>query len=457
MWQNRFEDPGEDGVEHPRTNYAPVRIRGLWSTLLIVAGWTAAVQAQPPAPAQATSPPVSMFANPGPKSPEFRPDGAVTFRLSASQATTVTINGDWQEQDAAPLTMTKGEDGIWQLTVTGLKPEMWTYTFNADGVRMLDPGNVNVLRDGRRFLSGLMVPGKASALYEVTEVPHGTVRQVWYPSPALDMKQRRMYIYTPSGYDGGTQRYPVLYLLHGGGGDEEAWDTLGRANEIIDNLIAAGKAEPMIVVMTNGNWNQTAAPGVTPQAPPNAGPPNPANLSAMVIKFSTSLVPDVIPFVDKNYRTISDRDHRAIAGLSMGGGQSILVGLGNLDKFAYVGSFSAALPLLPGALKTVPIQPGPHRLRGPGQGQELNLTALDQDFPELNAGANTRIRLLYLACGEDDGLITSHRQFMDWLNTKGVKYKKMLLPGYAHEWAFWRISLANFASQLFKPAPKVPA
>src|SRR6185437_10942741 len=183
----------------------------------------------------------------------------------------------------------------------------WTYNFVVNGVRMLDPGNVNVMRDGSRFTSVLVIPGEGSALYEVNmAVPHGTVDQIWYPSPALDMAARRMYVYTPPGYEGGTQRYPVLYLLHGVGGDEDAWDNLGRAREIMDNLIAAGKAKPMIVVMTNGNWNQTAAAGVTPQAENPVGPMPGADPAAAMarfsntFKFSDSIVQDVIPFMDKN-------------------------------------------------------------------------------------------------------------------------------------------------------------
>jgi enterochelin esterase-like enzyme len=250
---------------------------------------------------------------------------------------------------ARPSTaLTKGADCIWQLTLPALKPELRIYTFSVDGVTMLEPGNADVLRDGRRFLNGLMIPGEGSALYQVGDAPHRTVHQVWYASPTLGMPRRRVFVYTPNGYEQGSKHYPVLYLLHCGGDDEEAWNTLGRANEILNN-------------------------------------------------------------------------------------------------------FSAALPLLPGALRTVPIPPEPHRLRGPGQGQELNLAAINKDFPELSAASDARLHLLYLSCGLYDGLITAHQQFMDWLTTKGVKYQKLFLPGYAHEWSFWRISLVDLAPRLFKP------
>ena len=194
----------------------------------------------------------------------------------------------------------------------------------------------------------------------MNDVPHGTIHKVWYPSPILGMEQRRMVVYTPAGYEKSDARYPVLYLLHGGGGYEGEWDEIGRASEILDNLIAAGKAKPMIVVMPNGNWNQIAAPGVAEQAPVTdlISSASINALNDMIVKFSNSIVPDVIPFVDKTYRTIPDADHRAIAGLSMGGGQSAYAGLRNLDTFSYVGIFSGAVPLLPGVLKAEPVPEG---------------------------------------------------------------------------------------------------
>ena len=410
---------------------------------------------QTPAHSAQAPPAAAMFGMMGPKSPEVGPDGSVTFRLKAPDASAVGVNGNWQPGlMPPPQAMTKGADGIWELTVNGLKPEMWTYTFVVDGVRMLDPGNVNVMRDGIRFMSMVTIPGPGSALYTVNDVPHGTVRQVWYPSPTLGMTERRMYVYTPPGYEGGKQRYPVLYLLHGGGGDEDAWDTLGRANEILDNLIAAGKARPMIVVMTNGNWDQTAAPGVTPQTESSFAaflhPNTPAfnKLIDDMLLFSDSLVKDVIPFVDKTYRTIPNRDHRAIAGLSMGGGQTIWAAFHHLDTFSYVASFSGGLILFPDAMKIVPVAPGTPMI--PGVGQELNVAALPADFPGLNASANQKLHLLYFSVGQDDGLLASNQQFMDWLTSEGVQYQKMILPGYHHEWPFWRISLADVAPKLFQ-------
>jgi enterochelin esterase-like enzyme len=426
-----------------------------FSAAMAVIGATAvmAQQTAPPKPAAQTPPPAAMLGMMGPKSPEIAADGAVTFRLKAPDAGNVGVSGNWQPGFMSPpLPMTKGADGIWQLTVNSLKPEMWTYTFVVDGVRILDPGNVNVMRDGVRFLNYVTIPGAGSDLFAVNDVPHGTVQQIWYPSPSLGRGERRMYVYTPAGYEDGSQRYPVFYLLHGGGGDEDAWDNLGRANEILDNLIAAGKAKPMIVVMTNGNWDQTAAPGVTKQAESSFAAFSDVNSAAFnkliddMLSFSDSLVKDVIPFVDKTYRTIPDRDHRAIAGLSMGGGQTIWAGFRHLDQFSYVASFSGGLILFPGALKVVPAPPGPPI---PGRGWELNAAALPTVFPDVNASANEKLHLLYFSCGQNDGLLKSNQQFMDWLTSQGVHFDKMILPGYAHEWPFWRLSLADLAPKLF--------
>ncbi len=429
--------------------------RNIFSLAVLAAVVFPAATAQQPTPAPparpAAQPAAPMFGMRGPKSPEIAADGSVIFRLRAPQAVSVAVSGSWQPGfTAPPIAMTKGDDGVWQVTVKDLAPEYRTYNFVLDGVRILDPGNPNVMRDGTRFLSVLAIPGPASALYELTAVPHGVVQQIWYPSPTLGMGARRMYVYTPPGYESGTGRYPVLYLLHGAGGDEDAWDSLGRARYILDNLIAAGKARPMIVVMTNGNWNQTAAPGVSPQAEMEfTGRPDPAAMRAMMantFKFADSLAQDVVPFVDKTYRTIPDRDHRALAGLSMGGGQTLYEGLSHLDTFSYVASFSGAVIMLPGVMKITPGAPA----FGPGAMQEIDTAALATDFPGLDASANAKLHLLYISCGGDDGLLKTNQQFMDWLTEKGVAYQKLVLPGYAHEWAFWRISLADFAPRLFQ-------
>jgi enterochelin esterase-like enzyme len=269
------------------------------------------------------------------RSPEIASDGKVTFRLSAPNAASVLVRNttggfaDWPAGNE--VTMTKGENGIWLATIGPLKPEYYVYVFVVDGVQTLDPQNVFHVRDGARYGNSLRIPGDLTNNYAVNDVPHGTLSLVWYPSPALKLT-RRLYVYTPPGYETGKARYPVFYLLHGGGGDEDAWTTLGRAPEIMDNLIAQGKAKPMIVVMTNENSNQIAAPDfvAAPQGGRGAGAPttgaaqpgNPMQGSAM-LNFPKSIVTDLIPFIDKAYRTMPGRESRAIAGLSMGGGMTL--------------------------------------------------------------------------------------------------------------------------------------
>ncbi|RPJ83291.1 MAG: hypothetical protein EHM13_07820, partial [Acidobacteria bacterium] len=218
------------------------------------------------------------------RSPEITPQGTVTFRLSAPNATSVLVRNtsggflDWPGGNETA--MTKGDNGVWSATIGPLKPEYYVYVFVVDGVQTLDPQNIFHVRDGQRYGNALRIAGEFSRGYALNEVPHGTVHLVWYPSPALKLT-RRLYVYTPPGYETGTARYPVFYLLHGGGGDEDAWTTLGRAPEIMDNLIAQGKAKPMIVVMTNENSNQIAAPSVV--APlPTSGPGNPMQGTAML-------------------------------------------------------------------------------------------------------------------------------------------------------------------------------
>ncbi len=416
----------------------------------------AAQQLAPPAPEgpAATTPVRPRSGMQGPKSPEITADGTVIFRLKAPEATTVAVSGSWQKNwrpnVTPPLAMTKEDDGIWKLTLNGLKPEMWNYYFVVDGVSMPDPGNVNSLRSEMNFF---IIPGPGSALYREADVPHGTVHQIWYPSPILNMAARRMYVYTPAGYELGQQRYPVLYLLHGSGGTEESWVNNGRASEIFDNLIAAGKAKPMIVVMTNGNWNQIAAPGITQQTEMSSGADgSTADRAGMSnsMKVSSSIVADVVPFVDRSFRTIADRDHRAIAGLSMGGAQTLYAGLNHLDQFSYVASFSGALIMFPGASRAVLDSANAPMMSSGAMPELAGASALSVDFPNLNSSVNQKLRLLYLSCGEDDRLLTANKQFMDWLTSQGINYKKFLLPGYAHEWPFWRISLSDLLPQLFK-------
>jgi enterochelin esterase family protein len=382
-----------------------------------------------------------MQAQPGPVgsrarvivSPEISSDSRVTFRLYAPEATKVAVSGEWMKNQMAGENMIKNDSGLWTLTTEPLKEEMYSYTFTVNGIRAMDPNNAQVIRDGRRYSNYLIVPGDRSNLYKLNDVPHGTLSKVWYDSPVLGMK-RRLYIYTPAGYEGGKERYPVLYLLHGSGGDEDAWTTMGCTVNIMDNLIAQGRAKPMIVVMTNGNANQSAAQNDLPMLIDNLR----ANYDSYAGKFENSITKDVIPFIDNNYRTYTDRENRAISGLSMGGGHATYVGLNNIDNFAWIGSFSGAFVVWPN------VRPAPGV-------NDLDMNAVrTKVFPGLNASANSQLKLLYLAIGTEDPLFLVQRKFKDWLKENKIQFVDLDIPGYAHVWPLWRINLIDFSSRLFK-------
>jgi len=382
------------------------------------------------------------------KSPEINTDGSVTFRLSAPEATSVTLNGDFPIGNG--VTMTKDAQGVWSATVKSLKNDFYGYTFNVNGISTLDPQNVFTMRDGSRYLSSLRIPGPVTDNYLVNDVPHGTLSQEWYPSPVLNMERRRMYVYTPPEYETGNESYPVLYLLHGGGGDEDAWTDMGRAPHIFDNLIAQGKAKPMIVVMTNGNADQMAAQNVVPlQSSGQDFKKMKEGLGRNILKFPQSLVQDVIPFIDKNYRTKTDRESRAIAGLSMGGAQTFYTAFNHLDTFAWVGEFSGGFPLMPGV--AVPIDPPSNadKLRGPDITNTIDEGKFLAMLPQLNSSVNKQLKLLFVSIGTDDGLITTHTKLKQILDDQKVKYTLVEIPGYGHEWSFWRLILSDFMPRLF--------
>ncbi len=403
--------------------------------------------------AQSVPPPLS--------SPEVMPDGRVTFRLFAPDAAGVLVRnttggyGDWPSGNE--VAMSKDGQGVWSATIGPLAPEHYNYVFVVEGVPTLDPRNVFIVRDGSRYSNKLAVPGGRSALYGVDDIPHGALARVWYPSPTLG-RDRRMYVYTPAGYEASVQRYPVLYLLHGGGGDEDAWTTMGSAPQILDHLIAAGSAQPMIVVMTNGNANQRAAQDHVP-APPDLFVPSPAPAGVAgprnmvrpdIFAFPRSLIADVIPYVDRVYRTLADREHRAIAGLSMGGAQTLYAAFNNLDLFAWVAGFSGGYPLIPNVAVDIPAPANADRLRGPDITRTIDPAKMAELLPQLGPGANGRLKLLQISIGTEDGLITAHGALKAWLDAQGIDYSLMELPGYAHEWRFWRICLADYAQKLFK-------
>jgi enterochelin esterase-like enzyme len=383
-------------------------------------------------------------------SPEISADGRVTFRLLAPDATSVSVTGDWPGGISSTTTpMVKDDKGVWSATVGPLKPEFWIYTFSVNGVATLDPRNVNTRRNTTRIENTLLVPGPESADYGVNAVPHGTVSLQWYPSPTVDAT-RRAYVYTPAGYEHGNDRYPVLYLLHGGSGDEDAWSSCGRAPQILDNLIAQGKARPMIVVMPNGNTTRIAAPDLVPAPPALPANQDPGRFR----KFPDSLVKDLVPFIDKTYRTRTDRDSRALAGLSVGGAQTMYAAFNNLGLFAWVAAFSGGYPVMPGAAIDVPPPPNAASLKGPDITKSLDPAKFAALMPQLDASANDRLRLLYISIGTADTLQETHKVVKQVLKEKGVKYTLVEFPGYIHEWPVWRVSLKDLLPKLFVPASR---
>lgn len=383
-------------------------------------------------------------------SPEVLPDGRVTFRLLAPDATSVSVTGDWPGGINSTTTpMAKDDAGIWSVTVGPLKPEFWIYTFSVNGVTTLDPRNVNTRRNTTKIENTLLVPGPESADYMVNAVPHGTVSLQWYPSPTANAT-RRAYVYTPAGYEKGTGRYPVLYLLHGGSGDEDAWSSCGRATQILDNLIAQGRARPMIVVMPNGNTTRIASPDLVPAPPALPANQDPGRFR----RFPESLVKDLVPFIDTTYRTLADREHRAIAGLSVGGAQTMYAAFNNLDLFAWVAAFSGGYPVMPGAAIDVPPPPNAASLKGPDITKSLDPVKFAALMPQLDSSANDRLRLLYISIGTADTLQETHKVVKQVLKDKGLKYTLLEFPGYIHEWPVWRVTLKDVLPRLFQAASK---
>ena len=346
-------------------------------------------------------------------SPEIQND-SVTFRLKADYATVVKLSGSWMPNPwTGTIDMTRGENNVWSVTIPLPEPEIYTYNFVADGVSVNDPQNVMVQRDGSRYLSMLLVDGERTENYKSAE-QRGTISHPWYDSKILGIN-RRLTVYTPYGYENNPKaKYPVLYLLHGAGGDEEAWSSMGRTAQILDNLIAKGLAKPMIVVMPNGNPNQQAAQ--------TFGLPtteydwrDPANRNLYV----QSLVEEIVPFIEKNYRTVAKKSHRAIAGLSMGGGHTIAA------SGMYPNTFDYICPLSMGSRRT----------------------------PELDAQLQgikkAGYKLYWLACGNTDFLFDQANELDAALTANGLEHTYCVSEG-GHVWANWRLYLNTFAPLLFK-------
>lgn len=353
-------------------------------------------------------------------SPEIKADGTVTFRLYAPGASEVAVTGDCIPDGGAA--MGRGEDGLWQFTTpTALAPELYSYNFVVDGIKITDPSNAFVLRDIASLFNVFLVEGDYADLYRVAPVGHGTVSKVWYDSPSLEMS-RRLTVYTPAGYEGSDERYPVLYLLHGMGGDENAWSELGRATQILDNLIAQGLAKPMIVVMPNGNADMEAAPG---ESSWGYRQPTTRLHRTMDGSFETAF-PEIVSFVDSTYRTVPEKGGRAIAGLSMGGFHSQRISMLYPDMFDYVGLFSAACK--------------PHSNANPEVYQNME--------QKLAAQFAAQPRLYWIAIGDKDFLYDENREFRSLLDSRGYPYTYHESAD-GHIWKNWRRYLTQFLPQLF--------
>ena len=352
-------------------------------------------------------------------SPELKGDNTVTFRLLAPNAQEVKITGNWMPASAA---MIKGEKGIWSYTTSVLPSDLYSYAFIVDGMKCSDPGNVYLIRDVATVTNVFIVGGGIGDLFKVNKVAHGTVTRRWYDSPANKMN-RRITIYTPPEYETSKQKYPVLYLLHGMGGDEEAWIALGRTTQILDNLIAQGKAKPMIVVMSNGNVVQEAAPGESSLGfyTPTMQLPN-----TMDGKMEETF-PEVIKFIESNYRTVADKSGRAIAGLSMGGFHSLHISRYYPNTFDYIGLFSAAI--------------------------KPDNKVTSKVYKDIDGTLNTQIKngykLYWIAIGKTDFLYKDVAEYRAKLDKMGMKYIYRESEG-GHTWTNWRVYLSEFAPLLFK-------
>ena len=355
------------------------------------------------------------------KSPVINNDGSVTFNFFDPTAQNVSVTGDFDELHKQTLPMARQDNGVWTVTTKVLTPELYSYSFTVDGQRIVDPSNSYVNRD-ISTLSNIFIVTKANDdkghLYQVNNVPHGTLSRVWYDSPTLG-QQRRLTVYLPAAYDG-KKRFPVMYLLHGFGGDETAWGDLGRASHIMDNLIAEGKAVPMIVVMPNGNPTCNAAPGwwhegmYTPDG-------NAFNERGAKATMEESFM-DIVNFVDRRFNTIPKRSARAVTGLSMGGGHTFGISRLYPDVFDYYGLQSAAARI------------------------EKDADKLDDQMARL---FSSKPKLYWIAIGKEDFLMPANTSLRQYLDSKGYPYEYYENDG-GHVWRNWRVYLTLFAQRLFK-------
>ncbi len=359
---------------------------------------------------------------PGAEFPRLNSDRSATFRIQADQAQKVQLLMDFGQ---SPYDMSGGTDGFWEVTTKPLLPGFHYYAISVDGFASNDPGS-RVFFAARKEVSGLEVPGPDSEFFAVKDVRHGTLRTEWYLSKTTG-ETRRIFVYTPPGYDNSSLRYPVLYLQHGYGEDEAGWSDQGHENFILDNLIAAHKAKSMIIVNENGLPGPSFRPPPPPQSgskPPPVGQTARFFMNEKYASFDRVVSSDLISFIDANFRTMADREHRAIAGLSMGGAQALRIGLNHLDQFAYIGAFSPAI--------------------------DITDATKDYDGDLANpVRLNQQLRLLWIGIGNADFLFEPVRESHETLEKAGIRHVWFESSG-AHVWTVWRKYLADFAPRLFQ-------
>ncbi|MBC3785509.1 esterase [Spirosoma utsteinense] len=373
----------------------------LWATLISV-GALAQLPTRTPTP------------NDTLQSPRVLTDKRVMIQIYAPKADEVTVGGDFLSGNK-PLSLTKNEQGVWSVLIGPLRPDYYAYTLTVDGVRTMDPKNP-IVKQGISSLENMMaVPGPETGFEDNRSVPHGEVREVWYPSNTLGML-RRMHVYTPPGYEKGTDKYPVFYLLHGGGDDDSGWNTIGRSGFILDNLIAAGKAKPMIVVMPNGSM----------PLPAQTGMPDAQTMNRVRDLFSAELLKEIMPTVEKNYRSLTTPQNRAIAGLSMGGFQTLDVTLTHPELFNYVGVFSSGF-------------------FGAAADEADSKYAKALNDPAFNKGK----KLFWIGIGKDDFVMESNKKTLALLDKHQIKYQYKESTG-GHTWINWRQYLNEYTPLLFR-------
>lgn len=369
------------------------------TALFFVASAVLALAQQPPAPPQFVSPEVSA-------------DRKITFRLLAPNAESVMLTGSDIPGNGKGAPMTKGEKGIWEVTLGPVPAGAFRYRFMVGGVPVVDPRNPAVSESNDNAWSVALVPG--APMVDVGDVPHGALSAVYYKSSVLG-RMRRMHVYTPAGYEKGSAKYPVLYLLHGSSDSDDSWTSVGRAHMILDNLIASGKAQPMIVVMPHGHTTRGTARSNSEE-------------------FIREFLADIMPYVEKNYRVRLTRDSRGITGLSMGGSQTLNIAIPHLDKFGYIGVFSSGV---------VGRRPGDVEAQPAPSWEETNAKYLD------DASAKKGLKLFWYGIGKDDPGLTRAQQTVAVLKKHGFDVQYSETEG-AHTWMVWREYLQAFAPLLFK-------